>query len=104
MARDDLARRSWCPTTHAMAAPAKPWAGVRRQRHCAALRSAGLVAARALRALRVLTRRACSSAANVMSEASFSAGHETEHREGVGPTGRPPYTSAGAHPPAALLA
>jgi len=31
---------------------AKPWSGVRRQRHCAALRSAGLVAARAQRALR----------------------------------------------------
>ena len=33
-------------------ASAKPWVGVRRQRHCAALRSAGLVAARALGALR----------------------------------------------------
>ena len=33
-------------------ASAKPWVGVRRQRHCAALRSAGLVAARAMRALR----------------------------------------------------
>jgi len=33
-------------------ASAKPWVGVRRQRHCAVLRSAGLVAARAQRALR----------------------------------------------------
>jgi len=31
---------------------AKPWSGVRRQRHCAAPRNAGLVAARAQRALR----------------------------------------------------
>ncbi len=49
---------------------AKPWAGVRRRRHCAALRSAGLVAARAQRALQHLTRRDCSSAANEVSEAS----------------------------------
>jgi hypothetical protein len=33
-------------------ASAKPWVGVRRQRHCAALRGAGLVDARAMRALR----------------------------------------------------
>jgi hypothetical protein len=81
---------------------AKPWSGVRRQRHCAALRSAGLVAARAQRALPHLTRRDCSSAANAVSAASFAAGHETEHRKGVGPQGRPPYTSAGAYPAAAL--
>src|SRR5512134_1967961 len=86
--------RRWCP--------AKPWSGVRRQRHCAALSSAELMAARAQRALQDLTRRDCSSATNEVSEASFSAGHEIEQRKGVGPQGRPPYTSAGARPAAAL--
>jgi hypothetical protein len=45
----------------------------------AAPRSAGLVAARAS-ALRLLTRRDCSSAANAVSVASFATGHEAEHR------------------------
>jgi hypothetical protein len=62
------------------------------------------VAARATRALQHLTRRDCSSAANAVSEASFSAGHETEHRKGSGAKRRTPHTSAGAYPPAALLA
>ena len=36
-------------------------------------------------------------------EASFSAGHETEHRKGGSAAKRrTPYTSAGAYPPAAL--
>ena len=35
------------------------------------------------RALQHLTRRDCSSATNEVSEASFSAGHETEHLKGV---------------------
>jgi hypothetical protein len=76
-----------CLSTNAPVVPAKPWVGVRRQRHCAALRSAGLVAARAQRALQHLTRGDCSSAANEVSVASFAAGHETEHRKGVGPQG-----------------
>ena len=49
-----------------------------------------------------LTRRDCSSAANEVSEASFAAGHETEHRRGVGAKGDRRTTSAGAYPPAAL--
>jgi len=44
----------------------------------------------------------CSSAANEVSGASFDAGHAIEERKGVGPQGRPPYTSAGAYPAAAL--
>jgi hypothetical protein len=39
---------------------------------------------RARSALRHLTRRDCLSAANEVSEASFAAGHMTEHRRGVG--------------------
>ena len=46
----------------------------------AAPRSAELMAARAQRALRLLTRRDCLSATTAGSEASFSAGHEIEHR------------------------
>ncbi len=46
----------------------------------AAPRSAELMAARAQRALRPLTRRDCLSATTAGSEASFSAGHEIEHR------------------------
>ena len=46
----------------------------------AAPSSAELMAARAQRALRALTRRDCSSATTAGSEASFSAGHEIEHR------------------------
>src|SRR5688572_32048666 len=81
---------------------AKPWSGVRRQRHCAALSTAERVAARAQRALQHLTRVDCSSTANAVSGASFDAGHAIEERKGVGPQGRPPYTSAGAYPAAAL--
>ena len=40
------------------------------------------MAARAQRALRPLTRRDCLSATTAGSEASFSAGHEIEHRRG----------------------
>jgi hypothetical protein len=46
----------------------------------AAPRSGGLVAARAQRALRPPTRRDCLSGTTAGSEASFSAGHEIEHR------------------------
>jgi len=96
--------RSLSSATRATVVPAKARAGVRRQRHCAALRSTGLVAARAQRALRPLTRGDCSSVANEVSVASFAAGHETEHRKGASPQGWPPCTSAGAYPPAALHA
>jgi hypothetical protein len=83
---------------------AKPWVGMRRQRHCAALRTAERMAARAQRALQHLTRVDCSSATNEVSGASFDAGHEPEHRKGSGAQRRTPHTSAGAHPPAALHA
>jgi hypothetical protein len=46
----------------------------------AAPSSTDLMAARAQRALQHLTRRDCSSAANAVSVASFSAGHEIEQR------------------------
>jgi hypothetical protein len=45
-------RRAWCLSTKTSVVLAKPWSGVRRQRHCAAPRNAGFVAARAQRALR----------------------------------------------------
>jgi len=123
------AMRSWCSSTRTSVLPAKLWSGVRRQRHCAALRRRartrtvqwtvrawraasppGLarparperMAARAQRALQCLTRVDCSSAANAVSGASFDAGHAIEHRKGVGPQGRPLHTSAGAYPAAAL--
>ena len=48
----------------------------------AAPRNGRLAAARAKHALRVLTRRDCSSATNAVSEASFATGHETEQRRG----------------------
>jgi hypothetical protein len=67
----------------------------------AALRSTGLVAARAS-ALRLRTRRDCLSGTNEVSAASFATGRETEHRKGVGAQRRPLHPSAGAHPPAAL--
>ena len=54
----------------------------------AAPSSAELMAARAQRALRVLTRRDCLSATTEGSEASFPAGHEIEQRREPGPTGR----------------
>src|SRR5687767_2156152 len=98
----DTAHRAEPPSfasTHATVVLAKPWVGVRRQRHCAALRSAERMAARAQRALQHLTRVDCSSTANAVSGASFDAGHAIEHRKAVGPQGRPPYTSAGAYPP-----
>src|SRR6185503_16525282 len=91
-----------CLSTNTSVPLAKPWVGVRRQRHCAALRSAERMVARAQCALPHLTRVDCSSTANEVSAASFDAGHAIEHRKGVGPQGRPPYTSAGAYPPAAL--
>jgi len=83
---------------------AKPWSGVRRQRHCAALSTAERMAARAQRALQHLTRVDCPSTANAVSGASFDAGHAIEERKGSGAKRRTPYTSAGAHPAAALLA
>ena len=54
----------------------------------AAPRSAELMAARAQRALRVLTRRDCLSGTSTASEASFAAGHAIEPRRAPGPTGR----------------
>ena len=48
----------------------------------AAPRNGRLAAARAKRALRALTRPDCSSGANVVSEASFATGRETEYRRG----------------------
>ena len=54
----------------------------------AAPSSTELMAARAQRALRVLTRRDCPSATNAVSEASFATGHEIEQRRGPGPAGR----------------
>ena len=96
------ARRLWLSSTNTSVVLAKPWSGVRRQRHCAALSTAERMAARAQRALQHLTRVDCPSTANAVSGASFDAGHAIEHRKGVGPQGRPPYTSAGAHPAAAL--
>jgi hypothetical protein len=81
---------------------AKPRAGVRRQRHCAALRTAGRMAARAQRAHPHLTRVDCPSTANKVSGVSFDEGHAIEDRKGVGLQGRPPCTSAGAYPLAAL--
>jgi len=95
-------RRSGCSSRNTSVVLAKPWSGVRRQRHCAALRSAERMAARAQRALQHLTRVDCPSATNEVSGASFDAGHAIEHRKGVGPQGRPPYTSAGAYPATAL--
>ncbi|HSW24722.1 MAG TPA: hypothetical protein VLJ62_18315, partial [Burkholderiaceae bacterium] len=54
----------------------------------AAPSSAELMAVRAQRALRDLTRRDCSSETTAWSEASFSAGHEIEQRREPGPPGR----------------
>ena len=67
--------------------PAKSWVGVRWRDLCGAeeRRSRG----RARSALRALTRRDCSSAANAVSGASFATGHESEHRRGVGAQRRP---------------
>src|SRR5262245_3094144 len=58
-----------CVARHATVVPAKPWVGVRQQRHCAALRTAGRMAACAQRALPHLTRVDCSSTANEVSGA-----------------------------------
>ena len=88
-----------CSSMDATVVPAKPWSGVRRRRHDAALRNAELMAARAQRALQHLTRRDCSSVANAVSAASFSAGHRDRVPEGsrpAGPTASP--TPAHARP------
>jgi hypothetical protein len=69
---------------HATVVPAKPWPGVRRQRHCAAPSTAGRMAARAQRALQHLTRVDCSTTANAVSGGSFDAGHAFEERREVG--------------------
>jgi len=62
-----------------LGASAKPGAGVRRQRH---MRRRGAQDSwpRASARFVHLTRRDCSSVANTVSVASFSAGHEAEHR------------------------
>ena len=66
-----------------------------------AARSAAARSARAQRALQLLTRRDCLSAANAVSEASFSARPCCEHRSGVGAQRRPPHhePAAGYRPP-----
>ena len=56
---------------------------------CEAPRNAGPVAAR-VSALRPLTRRACSSAANEVSAACCATGHGPECRREVGAQRRPP--------------
>ena len=81
---------------------AKPRAG-RCGRACEAPRSAGLVAARAS-ALRCLTSPRLSERSERSERSEFAAGHETEHRRGVGPQGRPPQWRARTGPPAALRA
>ena len=72
-------QRSWCSTTKATVVPAKPWVGVRRQRH---MRRRG-----AQGSWPRAPARSCSDSsrlferiANAVSEASFATGHETEHR------------------------
>jgi len=70
---------------------AKPWSGVRRQRHCAAPRNAGLVAARAQRAL-------CSSDSARLFERSERS-ERSEFRDG--PRDRVPQGSRPAGPTAA---
>jgi hypothetical protein len=92
----------WCSST-TLAASAKPWSGVRRQRHCAALRTAERMAARTQCALQPLTRVDCPSIASEVSGASFDAGRAIEDRKGSGAKRRTPCTSAGAYPAAALL-
>ena len=104
-ARLSLPTRSLAITTvvcrwRASVVPAKPWVGVRWRDLCGAeeRRSRG----RARSALRLLTRRDCSSAANAVSVASFATGHESEHhRKSARSAGRR-ITSDAAHPPAAL--
>ena len=81
---------------------AKPRAG-RCGRACEAPRSAGLVAARAS-ALRCLTSPRLSERSERSERSEFAAGHETEHRRGVGPQGRPPQWRARTGLPAALRA
>jgi hypothetical protein len=92
--RPDLPTRSLASTTvayrrRASVAPAKPWVGVRWRDLCGAeeRRTRG----RARSALRALTRRDCSSAANAVSAASFATGYECEHRRGVGAQRRPSH-------------
>ncbi len=67
-----------------------------------ALRSAGLVAARAS-AHQHLTRRGCLSAESAANEASSATGHETEHRRAVGAQRRPLKRSATDCPDPPLL-
>ncbi len=100
------ASRARCPRSaffllRGSAPLAKPWAGVRR-RACAAASSAGF-AGGARSALRQLTRRACLSAANAVSEASCATARKPEQHSAVGPQGRPPHRRAAARPPTALL-
>ena len=61
------------------------------------------MAARAQRALQHLTRRDCSSAANAVSVASFATGRDRA-AQGIPRAARAAAPSAGAYPPAALLA
>ena len=53
-------------------------------------------------ALRKLIRRMCSSAANAVSVASYTARPRPEHRKAVGAQRRPLHLSAAAHPAAPL--
>jgi hypothetical protein len=71
-------------------------------RRSEAPRSAGLMAARAARFVR-LTRRSCVSAESEANEASSATGHETEPRRGAGAQHRPPQSSAAAGPDAPLV-
>src|SRR5687768_14760934 len=100
-----------CSSTHATVVSAKPWSGVRRQRHCAALRSAGpggLHVALRRRVGHTLVehraQRRCAAASRRREGEFVWPPSRPEHRKAVGPQGRPPYTSAGAYPAAALLA
>jgi hypothetical protein len=61
---------------------------------------AELMAACARRTLRLLTRRDCSSEANAVSVASFSAGHEIEQRRGEPGRARVPADSCSPGEPA----
>src|SRR5206468_20702 len=76
--------------------------GLAAARRSEAPRSAGLMAARAARFVR-LTRRSCLNGANEVSAVSSATGHETEHRRGVGAQHRPPQSSAAAGPDAPLV-
>jgi hypothetical protein len=74
------ARRSECLSRDTSVVLAKPWPGVRRQRHMRRRAAQGSwPSARSARFVH-LTRRDCLSATTAGSEASFSAGDETEQR------------------------